>query len=146
MDNVMEFMSKDHDRLDGLFQEFRNLKDRDFSKAENLFTEFKSGLERHIAWEEEILFPIFETKTGMYDSGPTAVMRSEHRQIKEYLGQIRQKIVNQDTKTEELENGLVEVLTAHNLKEENILYPWIDNSVTEKEREEAFVRMRSLLV
>ena len=75
-------MEKDHDRLDDLFNKYKDLKNSDPNKAEEMFSEFKSGLEKHILWEEDILFPLFEKKTGMYEGGPTAVMRLEHKNIK----------------------------------------------------------------
>ncbi len=144
MNNVLEFMGKDHDRLDDLFEEFRNTKNTDPAKAKSLFNDFKIGLQRHIVWEEEILFPLFENKTGMHDTGPTTVMRMEHRKIKDFLEKIHGRIIRKDNKTETLENGLMEVLTEHNNKEENILYPWIDKSMSEKEREEAFTKIKNL--
>jgi iron-sulfur cluster repair protein YtfE (RIC family) len=138
-------MGEDHDRLDSLFKGFRSEKSINIDKAKSQFLDFQTGLLRHIVWEEEILFPIFEQKTGMHDSGPTAVMRMEHRQIKEFLEKIHNKIAAREIKEiTELEDGLLEVLTAHNEKEENILYPWIDNSVSEEEREEAFKKMKNL--
>lgn len=141
MNEIANFMGNDHDRLDAIFKEFQSLKKRDLSKARNLFSDFKSGLERHIVWEEEILFPIFEQRTGMLNSGPTFVMRMEHRQIKDYLGKIHEAILNGDVNTDEFERGLVEVLTAHNNKEESILYPWIDDSVSDEEKERSLLRM-----
>ena len=59
METIMNFMAKDHDRLDSLFTQFRNLRNTDVKKAKGLFHEFKIGLQRHIVWEEEILFPLF---------------------------------------------------------------------------------------
>lgn len=145
MNKVLDFMGKDHDRLDGIFQQFRNLKLNSLSKAKPLFHEFKIGLQRHIVWEEEILFPLFEERTGMRDTGPTAVMRMEHRKIKEFLEKIHNNLSPKDiTKLNELENGLVEVLTAHNEKEENILYPWIDNTLNEEEIKEVFEKIKKL--
>lgn len=145
METVMKFMGKDHDRLDSIFQQFRNIKYNDKKKAKILFHEFKIGLQKHIVWEEEILFPLFEQRTGMHDNGPTAIMRLEHRQIKEFLERIHDKIATGTIREiNELENGLIEVLIAHNNKEDNILYPWIDNSVSEEEREDAFTRMKNL--
>jgi len=138
METVLGFMGDDHDRLDSIFRGFRK------NKAKSLFHEFKIGLQRHIVWEEEILFPLFENKTGMHDIGPTAVMRAEHRQIKGFLEEIHTKIANGDTDTSDLEDQLVEILAEHNSKEEDILYPWIDNSVSEKERKEAFEKMKNL--
>src|SRR5574341_1194166 len=88
MNKVFDFMAQDHDRLDDIFKNFRTVKNEDLKKAKPLFHDFKIGLQKHIVWEEEILFPIFEKKTGMYETGPTAVMRMEHRQIKDFLEKI----------------------------------------------------------
>jgi len=136
-------MSKDHDRLDGIFKKFQAAKNKDYGIAKRLFHEFKTGLERHIAWEEEMLFPLFENKTGMHNTGPTEVMRMEHKQIKEFLEGIHSKIAKKDMKTDEFEEGLIETLTPHNDKEENILYPMIDSHISEKEREEALKKMQN---
>ena len=145
MNKVFDFMAQDHDRLDGIFKEFRGIKVQDLKKAKSFFHDFKIGLQKHIVWEEEILFPIFENKTGMFETGPTAVMRMEHRQIKEFLEKIHDRILKGETKEiDELEKGLIEVLTAHNQKEENILYPWIDDSISETEKEEVFTQMKNL--
>jgi iron-sulfur cluster repair protein YtfE (RIC family) len=143
MNEISNFMSSDHDRLDEIFKSFRILKNQDVKQANLLFSSFKSGLETHIVWEEEILFPIFERRTGMRDSGPTFVMRAEHRQIKGYLQKIHALISVGDVKTDEFEAGLVEVLTAHNNKEESILYPWIDNSVRDDEKLESLRKMKN---
>ena len=67
MNTVLEFMGKDHDRLDKIFKEFREVKTNDRAKLIPLFHDFKTGLQRHIVWEEEILFPVFEDETGMRD-------------------------------------------------------------------------------
>jgi regulator of cell morphogenesis and NO signaling len=137
----MDFMAQDHDRLDALFRQFRSEKNTNLSKAEKLLSEFKAGLERHIAWEEDVLFPLFESRTGMRNEGPTAVMRIEHRQIKELLERIRSKIETKDTNTGDLETSLMEILSAHNQKEEGVLYPWFDSSLSTSEREEALAKM-----
>ena len=142
---VLEFMEKDHDRLDKIFEEFRKTKDTSMPKARTMFHDFKTGLQRHIVWEEEILFPIFEKETGMRDSGPTSVMRLEHRQIKGFLEEIHKKVVEGNADgIDELEDGLLEVLKGHNYKEENVLYPWIDKETNEQERTKAFLKMKNL--
>lgn len=144
MKTVLSFMGEDHDRLGNIFKEFKTVKNANKNKARNLFHEFKIGLQKHIVWEEEILFPLFENKTGMHDTGPTAIMRMEHRKIKDFLERIHSNLIDGSTQTGDLEEGLIEVLTEHNNKEENILYPWIDNSVSEEEKEETFTKMKNL--
>lgn len=144
MNNVLDFMGQDHDRLDKIFADFRT-NNADLQKARGLFHDFKIGLQRHIVWGEEILFPLFEDKMNMHDSGPTAVMRMEHRQIKEFLEKVHDKIVKGEVNgIKELGNELLDVLKAHNDKEESILYPWIDEALNEQERAEVFKKMHSL--
>ncbi|HLF34190.1 MAG TPA: hemerythrin domain-containing protein [Cyclobacteriaceae bacterium] len=145
MKNVLEYMGNDHDRLDNILAEFRKTWSSDQDKAKSLFFDFKIGLQRHIVWEEEILFPIFEDKTGMNESGPTAVMRMEHRQIKDFLEEIYVKITS--GKTDEIESlvrKLLEVLVSHNQKEEMVLYPWIDRQANDEEIEEVFEKIENL--
>ena len=139
---ILEFMSEDHDRLDNLFEEFNKLRKSDISRAKPLFLNFSTGLQAHIAWEEDILFPIFERATGMRDAGPTAVMRMEHRQIKNFLEAISGKVLADEL--DELSIKLLEVLGSHNMKEENILYPAIDDLTNEQEKKQAIERMTEL--
>ena len=139
---IAEFMGQDHDRLDEIFNRFQAFKKQDSQKARLLFQELLTGLHRHIRWEEEILFPVFEAQAEMVrDHGPTGVMRNEHRQIKDFLEQIQAKVAAEDLSTEEAEEGLLQVLTAHNVKEEKILYPWIDNCVSDEERASLLAQM-----
>ena len=142
---IAEFMAQDHDRLDDMFKQFQTIKEQNASKARSLFQEFLTGLHRHIVWEEDILFPVFEAEAQMVkDHGPTGVMRNEHQQIKAFLKQIQAKVAEGNLSTEEEEEGLLQVLTAHNVKEEKILYPWIDNCVSDEERASLLTRMEHL--
>src|SRR5262245_65377049 len=108
---VMDKFAADHDRLDALLAEFRRLKRIDYPKAKENFKQFKFGLQRHIVWEEQILFPAFERHTGMRDMGPTAVMRAEHRQIGERLEAIHDKVRCADPDSDREEEALLQVLS-----------------------------------
>ena len=139
--SIHEHYAGDHQHLDALFHQFQSLKAGDRSHAGKSFQEFKAGLERHIVWEEEILFPSFDRRFGHLQGGPTAVMRWEHQQIRKFLDAIALKLDRQDFGTEEEELGLEAVLCPHNQKEEGILYPMIDQVVGEDERAEIFAAM-----
>lgn len=140
---ITPFYKHDHEQLDGHFKKFQDLKAQDPVQAKECFKKFMSGLQRHIVWEEDILFPLFEEKTGMRNSGPTEVMRHEHRQIKQLLEEIHQKIQSGDA-TDTEEQLLWSVLKQHNMKEENILYPAIDRATSETERRDVFGQMKNL--
>lgn len=141
---ITDFMSFDHDRLDKLFRKFQKLKNKNPREAKLLFFEFKNDLERHILWEEEILFPVFEEKTQTPEGGPTEVMRQEHRKIKQSLAQIDEAIRNNAGKTNQWEEELLEVLSLHNGKEEFVLYPGIDRLLTEEESKKILARLIKL--
>ncbi|HKU51212.1 MAG TPA: hemerythrin domain-containing protein [Nitrospira sp.] len=141
---VTAFYEKDHDRLDELFKTFQTSKRSDFIKAKEVFKEFKVGLQRHIVWEEELLFPMWEEKTGMIEDGPTPVMRFEHEQIKQLLEAIHRKVEEQNLDTDQSEQALFNLLSSHNRKEERALYPAIDNVISAEERGKIFNDMNSI--
>lgn len=140
---ISSYYAVDHDEIDQLLERFRASKMGDRPAALVMYREFKTRLERHIGWEEDILFPLFEQLTGMAENGPTVVMRAEHRQIRSFLDSIGATLQQGDASIDADESALLEVLAAHNFKEENILYPMIDRQVSAADREAVFARMRA---
>ncbi len=141
---ITAYYERDHDRLDELFKAFQTSKRSDFSKAKEAFKKFKVGLQRHIVWEEELLFPMWEEKTGMIEDGPTPVMRFEHEQIKKLLESIHQKVEQQNLDSDQDEQALFNLLSSHNRKEERALYPSIDNVTNGDERATIFSNMNRI--
>ena len=140
-ESITGFYEQDHARLDALFQEFLANKRSNPEATEAAYRQFAAGLTRHILWEEQLLFPPFEAKTGMSGMGPTAVMRMEHRQIIQLLEAIRHKLERRDLAKDTEEAALVALLGAHNLKEEHILYPLMDEHLSDEERRGIFAKM-----
>ena len=141
---ITEFYEQDHDRLDELFKIFQQLKRSDLAKAKEAFKEFKFGLQRHIVWEEDQLFPLWEEKTGMSEGGPTFVMRAEHRQIGKQLEAVHDKVAEQNPDSDQEEQALLDLLGSHNMKEERVLYPAIDQLTSAEERETVFRNMKNI--
>ena len=141
---ISTFYEQDHDRLDELFKTFQQLKRSDFAKAKEAFKDFKFGLQRHIVWEEDLLFPLWEEKTGMSEGGPTFVMRAEHRRIGQQLEAIHNKVAEQNPDSDQEEQALLDLLGSHNMKEERVLYPSIDQVTSVEERETVFRNMKNI--
>lgn len=141
---IMQYFQADHNRLDVALETFRDFKHESFSEAKRYFKIFNNGLKRHIVWEEDILFPLFEKKSGMSENGPTSVMREEHRRIGQLLERIHEKVRRADPSTDDDEEMLLEVLEAHNLKEEEVLYPAIDQITTQKEIADVFLAIETI--
>jgi regulator of cell morphogenesis and NO signaling len=125
---VGEALSWDHDRLDALEEAaFKARAAGDFPAAFDLYAEFAIGLRRHIGFEEQLLFPAFEEASGIPpSSGPTAVMRAEHKEIVDLLERIADRIGDAAESLEALHQSFHAVLGLHNLKEERVLYPGTD--------------------
>lgn len=141
---ISSMFDEDHERLDALFKSFQTLKRTDFPKAKNAFLEFKAGLQRHVAWEEEVMFPLWEKKSGMTGGGPTIVMRNEHREIGDCLESLARKIQAQNPETDREEEILLDLLDRHNMSEEEVLYPEMDHLISAEERETAFRAMEKI--
>lgn len=133
--SVREYLSSDHRRLDGLMESCRDLVEKgEMEGAGRAFAEFRSGLMRHIKIEEGLVFPVFESATGLTrSSGPTAVMRQEHEEIIRLLGLIVELFDSASPTPAEfssLRSALVGLLRQHNDKEERILYPMTDRTAS----------------
>lgn len=141
---ISAFMCEDHERLYRLFRQFQMTKNVDLGKAKQFFSAFHQGLQRHIVWEEEILFPLLEEHTGVRDGGPTAVMRAEHRSFKAMLDLIHDHLVEGRTDSDAHEAELVSALANHNKKEEIVLYPWIDQCLSTEQIDATLASMQAL--
>ncbi|MEQ1795739.1 MAG: hemerythrin domain-containing protein [Nitrospira sp.] len=141
---ISTMFDEDHARLDALFKSFQTLKRTDFPKAKSAFLEFKTGLQRHVAWEEDVMFPLWEKKSGMTGGGPTIVMRSEHREIGDCLESLSRKVQAQNPETDREEEILLDLLDRHNMSEEEVLYPEMDHLISPEEREAAFRAMEKI--
>jgi regulator of cell morphogenesis and NO signaling len=142
---VNEALSWDHDRLDSLVHRvFEARRDSDLAAARATFAEFDLGLRRHIRFEEEILFPAFEERTGMpAQGGPTGVMRAEHREIEAILAGLADAVGQQGPAAETLRADLERVLGSHNQKEEQVLYPGIDGLLGAEEGDAVVRRIQA---
>ena len=143
MRTIVTFMRDDHARLDSIFMEFQCLRTSDHNAAKAAFSSFKQGLHRHIVWEEAILFPIFEQRTGLVDHGPSVVMRKEHRRITACLIAIEEEL-KETCVHGGVEQELTQTLAAHTRKEDTVLYPWIDAIISPGEGQELLIRMRTV--
>jgi hemerythrin-like domain-containing protein len=134
--NIAKTMSDHHRQCDALFgqSETAALEER-WAHAEQMHARFCQAMDAHLAAEETILFPVFESTTGMTE-GPTQVMRAEHAQMREIIEQLTQSLAQrQPERYADLAEMLLILMQQHNLKEENILYPMCDRSLAQRSDE-----------
>jgi iron-sulfur cluster repair protein YtfE (RIC family) len=115
----------------------------DFDAAGRAFATFAEELTRHDRLEEEVLFPLFEMKSGLVD-GPTQLMREEHREIAQALTRMQRTLSEGDPQVfREALQFLRGLLRDHNAKEEHILYPAADSLLSPEQRAAFAERLRA---
>ena len=130
MTTIDEVMTAGHRSCDKYFAAAEAaVADGDWFRAEDAWNYFSRVLDKHITGlEEELLFPAFEEVNG--PAGPTQMMRMEHAQMRIMVEQIRTALAARDQQTFlGLAETLMLLIQQHNMKEEQILYPMMDESI-----------------
>ncbi len=130
MNSIHDVLAHDHQTCDAMFAETEATVGRaDLAAARADFARFRAAMERHINAEEKIVFPAFEGKTGDR-SGPTEIMRREHEMMRALFVKMDAALAQQQAKQYlGLSETLLMLLQQHTIKEENILYPMIDQAL-----------------
>jgi quercetin dioxygenase-like cupin family protein/iron-sulfur cluster repair protein YtfE (RIC family) len=151
--SINEYFTRDHDEIDAhlsylrwdLAAAARGEGPGPAALAEQ-FELFDRRLERHIRWEEEILFPEVEAKDDRLAQGPGRVMRMEHREIRLGKTMVRELLADpaRAAKAAEILEEVVSVLVGHNQKEENVYYPLSEQIFGPAEAADLLARVRAL--
>jgi len=126
---LAEFFEQDHRDCDARWADVEELLDtEDIDAARPAWEKYLAGMQRHIAMEEEVLFPAFEQASDLLEAGPTAVMRQEHEQIRALLAEIGETIESGDCEQAlEVGDTLLMLVQSHDAREEEVLYPEAEN-------------------
>jgi len=131
---LQDLLESDHDRLDDLFDAYRQAIDEDEERAGELLNQFTSELRHHINWEDEKLFPPYEQRVNRL--GITRSFRVDHREILRIIETIRQRWSEGYRDHAWNEGRLRSILDRHNEKEENQLYPELNELLSPDEKRE----------
>ena len=142
MDSIATFMQSQHRQCDEHLAHAEQAIERGQPDAAlQSFVRFAEELTAHLEHEERVLFPAFEEATGMC-GGPTEVMRAEHEQIRCLLPVLESALRSGDVSTfRGLSESLLLLVQQHNMKEEQILYPGMDQMLDEASREALVIRL-----
>jgi iron-sulfur cluster repair protein YtfE (RIC family) len=123
------FFAQDHRDCDARWADVEELLDTsDIDTARMAWQKYDASMRRHLAMEEEVLFPAFDARSGMGGGGPTAMMRMEHQQMRGLLDQIGEAMEAGDAQEAmDIGDTLLMMTQQHNVKEEGMLYPMAEN-------------------
>lgn len=131
--SISTFMQKNHRACDESYVSVEEaVAGEDWERADRDWSAFSREFDLHVTEREENqLFPALEAAGG--PPGPIAVMRSEHEQMRALIAQMEQALAARE-REEFLGLGETLMLLSqqHNMKEENILYPIMDQYIPEQ--------------
>lgn len=129
---IKEIMTNDHRECDSGFENIEFfISNNKKSEALILFNNWVKKNLIHFDIEENIIFPKLSEKLGM-DIPPVKMMLLEHAQIKNLIKEMDISLRTDDIETFlGLADSCFMLIQQHNMKEEQILYTLIDNSLSD---------------
>jgi hemerythrin-like domain-containing protein len=135
-----------HDQLKELFLSHQMaLLALDLELAHERLLLFRREIEKHMHVEEELLLPVYN-RAGRIPGGPVEFFTGEHRRLLEFLSRFDEKLTEMKSSTENPAREIIELFDAeavfksllehHDLREQNIFYPVLDEITTEQERQQ----------
>lgn len=140
-DTISAFFQNDHREIDAILERVA------FGyppEALEAFQEFHERLERHIHWEEGILFPAVASKAPPLAMGPIRVMKMEHEEIRKHKAAALDALKKGDGESARTHSdAMLGVLKEHNAKEEQVLYPACDQLLSSAETQAILAEVRN---
>lgn len=140
---LAEHLRSDHARIDGLLNEMQHfLRVGALAEADQHFAVLDEALSRHMAAEEELLFPAM---LRMTEAVARAVpgMLAEHGELRALLPELAAALAKQDVLANEaLLPQLRRSLARHHEDEEHLVYPISDWALSPDEQEDLVKRLR----
>jgi hemerythrin-like domain-containing protein len=146
--NRPSFMSllKVHEELKELFLSHQMaLLALDLELAHERLLLFRRDIEKHMHVEEELLLPVYN-RAGRIPGGPVEFFTGEHRRLLEFLSRFDEMLTEMKLSSENPAREIIELFDAeavfksllehHDLREQNIFYPVLDEITTEQERQQ----------
>jgi hemerythrin-like domain-containing protein len=132
----MDHLTVDHRRLTTLFDQARRLVDEGaLAQATDAFQTFAQRARHHMRIEERWLFPCFEERTASC-TGPTAMLRGEHRRLERLLDEAAAALERGSAADfRDVCRRLTLIVEDHTFHEEEKLYPVLEEILSPKERE-----------
>lgn len=118
-------LAEDHREFDRAWDAIVALPLREAPRRLELFVAFRDGLLRHIAAEEELMFPVLDA-AGPRERALATRLREEHATVREVLARIEAAVRASAPSLESLGDELNTALWDHNAREEAWAYPWLE--------------------
>lgn len=135
MDSVDDALGADHQRLDSVLSALEAAIGAASIRAAEPLKEFAAGLRRHMAWENEQLFPAVRARATTREQRSIDSLIIDHERLSETLSELEASVASADFATaREQAAWLRKLLQGHNYDEEHGVYVEADKYLTDDER------------
>ena len=119
---IAEAFAHDHRRLEQALEgSVAHVRAGQWDAAAEAFSIFRRGIDRHMAVEEEVLFPAVEDGA---ETPLTAILRKGHRDLRVFFGELGDAMEDRDAQEYgRIAASMRALLERHDEKEEVELYP-----------------------
>lgn len=121
-----DFFERDHARLDALWAEFVSRRIEDPCGARHVFEDFRAGLERHMKWEDELLFAKFAQRADDRGRLLADLLVWEHEGLRRWLDRLASDRGGAGLDADLECIAFAGTLAGHNRREETLVYPKVD--------------------
>ena len=134
MPSIYKRHEENQARLIEFLRHVQEAKETGLEQTRLLFAEFRERLETMIATEEKVVFPRLDGPEESGKAGASAVMRVEHRLIRQLLDEIGEKLLTGDMETDAEQIVLLELLCKHLQRERIAAYAGREEPPEEADR------------
>jgi hemerythrin-like domain-containing protein len=108
------------------------------------FQEFDRRLERHMGWEENLLFPAAVKSSSELENGTIAALKLEHQHVRASKAEAMARLLECDTIGARLAiEEMLTILRSHHQIEEHLLYTVLDQLLVGPAADALLARMRA---
>jgi hemerythrin-like domain-containing protein len=136
MSGTDNWLEHEHSLYENLLSQCQDaVESEEWGTADLLFKELVTSLKRHMALEEEVLYPAYES-TPHAPQGPTQALRAEHDQIVRLISDMARVIKSRGSEhVLECLLQLEKQMIKHHEKEEDIFLPMASHILDAKREE-----------
>ncbi len=134
MERLSEVFQRDHKRWEEVLTEVgRRVAAGEWAPAQAGFASFREGIEKHMAVEEQCLFPALEAQGGSAVNALTETLRKGHRDLRVFFDELQDVMAAHDEEEfGQIAATMRALLHHHDEKEETELYPAVESRLGDK--------------
>jgi hemerythrin superfamily protein len=141
--SILKIMVEDHHRIEDLIEDVEKSLDDDFNVTEKTFDTFEWQLQKHIFAEEKAIFTFYEPEDVISGYKMLPVLTKQHNDILNRLEKMKRDV--QNGKIPEKVSEFKKVLMKHRSFEEVEVYPKLQETLTEKQKDQIIKKIKMIL-